>query len=255
MLAVERRGEITQQLLKEKKVVVSELATKYKVSEETIRRDLEKLDHDGIATKSYGGATLRENKDADKPFWIRKNTNVENKKKIAKIVSRFVNDGDSLFIDPSSTSVFITKELSGKENLRIITNSIEVMLEASARMTWQTIATGGEVKGDYLGMSGERTIESLHSYRTKWAIVSCKGINEDYVLSEANDSFAFAKRVMIEQADKVILAIDHTKFGVSEFATVCDMKDVDIVVTDECPAESYIHFFEQNNIICLYPQE
>ena len=79
MLAIERRNAILEKLQIEKRVVVSELSSLYDVSEETIRRDLEKLESDGYAVKSYGGAVLNENANIELPFNIRKNKNVVGK--------------------------------------------------------------------------------------------------------------------------------------------------------------------------------
>ena len=76
MLAIERRNLILEQLQREKRVVVSELSAYFAVSEETIRRDLEKLSEDGFVVKTYGGAVLNEDNVVDMPFVIRKNTNV-----------------------------------------------------------------------------------------------------------------------------------------------------------------------------------
>ena len=76
MLAIERRNAILEKLQAEKRVVVSELSQIYDVSEETIRRDLEKLENDGFAIKSYGGAVINENANLDFPFNIRKNWNI-----------------------------------------------------------------------------------------------------------------------------------------------------------------------------------
>lgn len=101
MLALERRNCILEKLLIEKKVVVSELSQLYSVSEETIRRDLEKLDNDGLCTKSYGGAVVKENSSIDLPFNVRKNSNVVGKQKIAEIVATLVKDGDHIMLDAS----------------------------------------------------------------------------------------------------------------------------------------------------------
>ena len=79
MLAIERRNKILEKLQTDKKVVVSELSHDFDVSEETIRRDLEKLEKDGYATKTYGGAVIKENSNAELPFVVRKNTNVAGK--------------------------------------------------------------------------------------------------------------------------------------------------------------------------------
>ncbi len=91
MLAIERRNEILGKLQVERRVVVSELSQFYGVSEETIRRDLEKLVNDGFAIKSYGGAVINENANIDLPFNIRKNRNVVGKQRIAELVRKMVS--------------------------------------------------------------------------------------------------------------------------------------------------------------------
>ena len=90
MLALERRNLILEKLQAEKKVVVSELSQLYEVSEETIRRDLDKLEKEGLAIKSYGGAVINEDVSIDLPFNIRKNQNVSGKQKKAEIGSAHV---------------------------------------------------------------------------------------------------------------------------------------------------------------------
>ena len=87
MLALERRNLILEKLQAEKRVVVSELSQLYEVSEETIRRDLDKLEKEGLATKSYGGAVINEDVSIDLPFNIRKNQNVSGKQKMAEITA------------------------------------------------------------------------------------------------------------------------------------------------------------------------
>ena len=125
MLALERRNLILEKLQEEKKVVVSELSQQFGVSEETIRRDLEKLEKEGLATKSYGGAVLNESTSIDMPFNVRKKANVSGKQKIAEIVASLIHDGDHIILDASSTAVFVAKAIKDKENLTVITNSIE----------------------------------------------------------------------------------------------------------------------------------
>ena len=92
MLAIERRNEILEKLQTERRVVVSELSQLYDVSEETIRRDLEKLVVDGYAIKSYGGAVINENSNIDLPFNVRKNRNVIGKQKMAELIASRVKD-------------------------------------------------------------------------------------------------------------------------------------------------------------------
>ena len=137
MLAIERRKLILEQLHREKRVVVSELSRKFSVSEETIRRDLDKFEKDDLVTKSYGGAVLKEDVGAEMPFKDRKKRNMLGKRVIGDILSEIIRDGDHILLDPSTTALSIVKALrsEGKKDLTIITNSLEVLegckLEAS----------------------------------------------------------------------------------------------------------------------------
>ena len=140
MLAIERRNEILEKLQTDRRVVVSELSQIYEVSEETIRRDLDKLVNDGYAIKSYGGAVINENMNIDLPFNIRKNRNVIGKQRIAELVAKIVQDGDSIMLDASSTAVYIAKGLKDKKNLTLITNSMEIVIELLP--LWEPRRTG-----------------------------------------------------------------------------------------------------------------
>ena len=119
MLALERRNLILEKLQSEKRVVVSELSQMFDVSEETIRRDLDKLEKEGLATKSYGGAVINEDVGIDLPFNVRKNQNVAGKQKMAEITASLVQEGDHIFLDASTTAVFVAKALKEKERLTI----------------------------------------------------------------------------------------------------------------------------------------
>ena len=114
MLAIERRNRILAKLTMEGKVLVSDLSREFGVTEETIRRDLEKLEKEGLAKKTYGGAVKTEDMKADLPFYVRKQTNVEAKRYIASIISGMINDGDYLMLDSSTTALFVIKHILHK---------------------------------------------------------------------------------------------------------------------------------------------
>ena len=115
MLALERRNLILEKLQDEKRVVVSELSQMYGVSEETIRRDLDKLEKEGLAIKSYGGAVINEDVSIDLPFNVRKNQNVVGKQKMAEIVASLVHDGEHLLLDASTTAKVALRSKAGVE--------------------------------------------------------------------------------------------------------------------------------------------
>ena len=145
MLAAERRRVITERIRATGQVVVSALSTEFQVSEETIRRDLESLEKDGIATRIYGGAVLRGNDHAAPPYSIRKNTNIEPKVTIAQKLCELVEDGDTLMVDESSTAAYAVRALRQKKNITLITNSLELLREMTGQDTWHIISTGGSL--------------------------------------------------------------------------------------------------------------
>ena len=142
MLALERRNLILEKLQTEKRVLVSQLSQQFDVSEETIRRDLDKLEKEGLATKSYGGAVINEDVSIDLPFNIRKNQNVVGKQKMAEIAAKLIQDGEHIFLDASTTAVFVAKALKEKkERLTVITNSVEILLELSDVSGWKIVSS------------------------------------------------------------------------------------------------------------------
>lgn len=253
MLALERRNLILEKLQEEKRVVVSELSQLYNVSEETIRRDLDKLDKDGLATKSYGGAVIKENTNIDLPFNVRKKKNVSGKQKIADLVANLIKDGEHIILDASTTAVFIAKAIKEKEHLTVVTNSIEIMIELSDISDWNIISSGGSLKEGYLALVGPRANEGLSTFNVEKSIMSCKGLDVEKGITDGNEQFSEAKRVMLKAAGKNILAVDSSKFDTIAFSKVCDLCDIDILVTDEKPDTKWLELFEENDIECIYP--
>ena len=255
MLAIERRNEILEKIQTDGRVVVSELSQQYQVSEETIRRDLEKLDNEGLVTKSYGGAVLNESVNVDLPFNVRKNTNVVGKQKIATLIKELVCDEERLILDASTTAIFIAKELKERQRLSIITNSIEVLMELFDVEDWRVISTGGLAKAGSFALVGPQTDKMLRSYHVDKAIISCKGLDLDEGLSDSDDLHAHSKKVMLDVAVEKILAVDSTKFGKRAFAQIGQLSDVNKIVTDKRPSDEWLKLFDDKKIECIYPEE
>lgn len=254
MLALERRNLILEKLQEEKRVVVSELSQLYNVSEETIRRDLDKLENEGYAIKSYGGAVINENMSIDMPFNVRKNRNVLGKQKIAEIVADMIRDGDQIMLDASTTAVFVAKVIKEKQRLTVITNSIEIMIELADVSGWNIISTGGTMKEGYLALLGSKAEAALRGYFVDKAIVSCKAFDMERGIMDSNDLFAQAKQTMMNSAKESILAVDHSKFDNMSFSKVTDIHNLTAVVTDQKPSEQWLEFLETHKIKCYYPE-
>lgn len=253
MLAAERRNLILEKVHENKKVIVSELSKKFDVSEETIRRDLDKLEEDGHVIKSYGGAILNEKGSIDLPFNIRWKANPQGKQKIAECISREIEDGDHIILDASTTAVFIAKNSKQKRHLTVITNSIEILLELSDVSGWDIIATGGLLKAGSMSLLGKRAADGISSYHVDKVFFSCKGIDMEQGVTDGNDETAGIKQNMIAAADRVYLAVDSTKFGKTALSKICSLSKVDVIVTDKRPADDWIKKFEEMGVTCIFP--
>lgn len=239
MLAIERRNEILTKLQEDKRVVVSDLSQIYHVTEETIRRDLEKLEKEGLAKKTYGGAVLNDSFYIDLPYTVRKKANVLSKQQIAeRIVSR-IEDGAHIMLDASSTALFVAKQLKDRKNLTIITNSIEILLEISDRSGWNILCTGGMLKEGGLALVGYQAERMLSSFHVDYAIFSSKGIDIESGIMDSNENDAQMKRLMSKAAKERILVVDYTKFEKISFVKVCEWTDIDLLVTDKEPEERW----------------
>lgn len=255
MLAAERRNLILEKLQDEKRVVVSELSEQFGVSEETIRRDLDKLDKEGLATKTYGGAVLVENNNTDMPFNVRKKKNLQGKKVIADIIAGLIADGDHIFMDPSTTAVSIVKALKGKKRLTIVTNSIEVLVELADASGWDIISTGGTLRENYLALVGPKAVENVNSFNADKVILSCKGIDMEKGITDANEMFSQVKKAMLHSSTQRILAVDYTKFEKVAFSQICEVADIDMIVTDVRPSDAWLEYFKDKGIDCLYGED
>lgn len=252
MLAAERRKLILEEVHEKKKVIVGELSKAFDVSEETIRRDLEKLEDDGHVIKSYGGAVINEKSSIDLPFNVRWKANPEGKQKIAKLISREIEDGDHIILDASTTAVFIAKNIKQKRHLTVITNSIEILLELSDVPGWNIIATGGVLRPGTMSLTGKKALDNISSYNADKAFFSCKGIDLEKGITDGNDDSGNVKQNILSSAGKTYLAVDSTKFGKVAFSNICRLSDVDVVVTDKKPDGRWIDVFLEMGIECIY---
>ena len=253
MLAIERRNRVLEILQEQGQVTVSELSRLFEVSEETVRRDLDKLAQEGLCVKSYGGAIPAENSRVDMPYHIRNKRNVSAKETIAKLICEIIRDGDHLILDASSTAVWIARALRSKKNLTVITNSLEILMERADAEDRTMISSGGVLKEGYLALVGSKAEEALSAYNVEWAIMSCKGLDRERGATDGNEQFAQTKGAIMKAGGKKMLAVDHSKFDGVAFSKFADVSDYDLIVTDVKPDQRWIDFFVEQQVTCIYP--
>jgi Transcriptional regulators of sugar metabolism len=252
MLPRERLDIIKQIVGEEKKVYVSKLSEKFDVTEETIRRDLEKLEVEGVVTRTYGGAILNTENISDRvPFYKRSKTNMESKQSIARKALDLIENRVTIVMDSSSTVMEVMKLIKDRSDVTMITNSAEALQELN-QSEITILSTGGIFNKSSLSLQGVLAKNTIKNYNFNIAIVSCKGMDINKGILDSNEEEAEIKKLMIEQADRVILLVDHTKFDKVSFVKLCDYEDVDYVITDEEPSKEWMELFRSHSIEVIF---
>ncbi|ADQ04265.1 transcriptional regulator, DeoR family [Caldicellulosiruptor owensensis OL] len=253
MLAIERRQKIMAMLNENKSVLVPELAKLFNVTEETIRRDLEKLEKEGLLKRTYGGAVLVENYNVDIPFEFRNVTNIEGKKQIALNLIKYIEDGDTLVMDSSTSALQVAKLLKTKKKITVITNSEQIINELKVfEDTIKVISTGGTLRNKSLSLVGPIAEQTLRSLNANKAIISCKGFDIEKGFTESNELEAQVKKLMIEIADKVYMIADHTKMNKTALVNIATLDDVDFIFTDKILPPSQENAIREKNVEIVY---
>ena len=251
MLGLERRQKILEKIKQEHRVYVSELSKIFDVTEETIRRDLDKLEEEDLIRRDYGGAVLNSYISEDLSFLKRSLINGDLKNRIAQKAQSLIDDDSTIMMDSSSTCLTLLNFLRTRKNLTVITNSIRLAYDFSGA-SFKIISAGGFLRGKSFALTGALTCDNLKNYFVDYAILSCKGIDIERGVMESNDEESAVKQVMIAQAKKVILLVDSSKFGKISFTKTCDFDKISMLVTDCEPSEDWKTSLDTHQVRLLY---
>jgi DeoR/GlpR family transcriptional regulator of sugar metabolism len=249
MLAIERKNKIVDLITRERKVVVSALSQEFGVTEETVRRDLNQLEKDGLLSRTHGGAIarVRNGEAEDLPYDARHSINIGAKQAIGAKAATLVSDGASVMIDSSSTAYEALNVLKGHRDLTLITNSVRILSEPD--LTTHTImSVGGELRRRSMTFVGPVATQAIAQFNADVALISCKALSPAGGIMEANVPDAEVKRAFIRSARRVCLLVDGDKFDQTALITICDFGPIDVVVTDRMPASPWLELFERHQI-------
>lgn len=231
MLAQQRQREILRRLTALGGARVADLARKLRVTEETIRRDLEKLGREGKLIRTHGGAVPLESGSRDLPFEARKSANHEAKVAIALRALREIEPGDIVALDASST-VYELARLLPDEPLTVVTNSLPVTGALARRQQIRVITTGGQLDHASQSWTGPLAEQTLDNVNFAKVFVSAKGVSLRWGLSEVDDAQARIKRRMIERTLHPWVLVDHSKFERQAAVHLLGWDDAFALMTD-----------------------
>ena len=248
MLAVQRREKIMELLLEDGSAKVLNLAKLFKVTEVTIRQDLEKLEKDGLIIREHGGAYLKNIKDQVQTFSITHQDNLDKKGLIADKCLEFIEPGDTIILDSGSTTTEIAKRLKGWKNLTVITNALNIALILGAESGIEVIVTGGEFKPPTLSLTGQKAADFFKGLYAQKLFLATAGISLKAGLTYPSISDLVVKKAMIDAATTTYLVADSTKMGKDAFASLGALSLIDFIITDSAVEEKHKQLFKDNEI-------
>jgi DeoR family fructose operon transcriptional repressor len=237
MLGFERKAEIANILERSGKIDVASLSERFKVCKETIRRDLRELEKDGSIKRTHGGAVIdlaAPKVQAEFPVSVREIQHQEEKIVICKRAASMIEDDDTVFMDNSSTTLYLIRHIPKDTRVCIVTNSLRLLLEAVRvrNPNLRFICLGGEFKESNLSFSGAIPQRIAKDYYPSKAFMSCASINEQQMLTDSSVAEVDTKRMMIERSQSVVILADHTKFTRMGQVFLADFTSIDCIVTD-----------------------
>lgn len=232
MLPNQRREKILELIREDGQAKVLNLSKIFKVTEVTIRQDLERLEKEGFIVREHGGAYLKNIDLSVRNFTLQNQDNLPEKMIIAKKALEFINDGDTIILDSGSTTTEIAKLITGFNNLTIITNALNIALILGADPGINLVVTGGEFKAPTLSLTGQKAADFFQNLHVDKLFLACAGIALKSGLTYPGISDICVKRAMIESADETYLVADSSKIGKNAFASLGALSLINYLITD-----------------------
>ena len=230
MFALERQKLITDKLKADGAVWVSKLSSELGVTEETIRRDLEKLEKKEVLLRTHGGAIPLNENNYEYSLEKRKSEKADVKQRLAVEAVKYIEPGDTIFLDASTTVFYIAKELKGFKNITVITNSLRILDELAGE-EMRVMAIGGLLSHNQslVGSMAEHEVEER--FFASKMFFSSRGVTPEAGILESNEQECAIKQKMIKNTTSKFYVCDSAKIGRVGFVRLAHLSEIDCVIT------------------------
>lgn len=201
------------------------------VSEATVRRDLSELEKSGMLKRTRGGAEPAIFVNRQIPLYIRENLDSAAKNEICKKAAELISDGDTIFIDGSSTVLHLVNHISRLKDITVVTYSIRAA-ELIARNHIKTYCVGGLIMENSLVCIGQKAIDAAEGFNVDICFLSCKGLSLDGRFTDTSEEETAIRRAFMKNAKKTIFLMTNNKLGHSYLHTLCHADKVDSLISD-----------------------
>ena len=231
MFNIERYEEILNILDKYKSISVNKLSKLLYVSAPTIRRDLSVLEEQGKVIRTHGGVVLRQSAESEIPLILREDQNSKLKQIIAKKAAEYVNDGNVIFLDASSTAAHIIPYLKKFNDIIVVTNSPKTSIKLGEENI-KNYCTGGLLLAHSIAYVGNETEKFISSINADVFFFSSRGYSEDGYITDSSVEESFVKKAMMKNADKIYYLCDSSKMNKKYMYNICSTDDVTGIINE-----------------------
>ena len=224
-------------------VSIDDLAQRFRVTTQTIRRDINELCERALLRRYHGGAGLPSSVE-NLAYSTRQILCLEEKQRIAGMLAEHIPNRASLFINIGTTTEEVAKTLMNHSGLRVITNNLNVASVLSGNPDFEVIAAGGTVRARDRGIVGPAAVDLIRQFKVDFGIIGISGIDTDGTLLDFDYQEARVAQAIIENSAQVLLAADHTKFGRSAMVRLGQMSQIDALYTDRPPPAAFKSMLE-----------
>ena len=246
-----RLNVILAELAKNDRVLVKDLAERFGVSRETVRRDLKELELEGQLRCTYGGA-IRAQSEGDQPIDLRMKTNAKKKATIAKCAATLVRDDTIIFIDTGTTMLAFARHLINRDRVRVFTNSLDVAQLLMGGSVAEVCVIGGRVRPDYRAMLGPLTIEALQRHVFDMAFVSVAAVDYTHGFMDYGQDESALRRVLARHTKELVMLVDSGKFGRPASVRTLELRQVHRLVTDVTPNAAFAATLEEAGVEIIH---
>lgn len=248
MLPNQRRDKILELIREDGHAKVLNLSHIFKVTEVTIRQDLERLEKDGLIKRQHGGAVLVDMDMGVRNITLQNQNNMPQKMAIARKAISWIENGDTIILDSGSTTTEIAKLLVDFRDITVITNALNIALILGAHPNINLVVTGGEFKAPTLSLTGQKAADFFYNLNVDKLFLATAGITLKSGLTYPSISDICVKRAMIESANEVFLVADSSKIGVNSFASLGALSLINLLITDANMTDENEKMLKENDI-------
>jgi DeoR/GlpR family transcriptional regulator of sugar metabolism len=234
-----RQRAISEAVMAEGAVRIENLAERFNISLMTVHRDLDELESRGVLRKSRGVATATSTSLVESSDVYRLGRERLEKEAIARAALDFIEPGQAIFLDDSTTVLHLAKHLPTKAPLTVITNVLTIMNELSTVRGISLVALGGNYYNWCSAFMGRMTNEAISRLRADTFIMSTSAITDDTCFHQTLETVD-VKRAMFDAAARRILLADHTKFGKRALHSLAQLSEFDLVIVDSATDPAHL---------------